>query len=157
MDLVAHDAGEVVDPRRAVADQRVDLLRGRDDDVARRQPLAVGLVVAGGDADRDAVVLPAFELGLLLAGERAQGDDVEGLPAALDRGEHGEFGDEGLPRGRRDRRDEALAVDDAGFDGGLLGRVQFGDALRFERLADARGEPGERTRLHYPWLGPVPV
>lgn len=73
VDLVAHDAGEVVDPRRAVTDQRVDLLRGGDDDVTRGEPLAVGLVVAGGDADGDAELLPALELGLLLAGERAQG------------------------------------------------------------------------------------
>jgi len=38
-----------------------------------------------------------------------------------------------------------------------LGRIQLGDALRFERLADARGEPGERTRLHYRRVGPDPI
>jgi len=157
VDLVAHDAGEVVDPRRAVADQRVDLLRGGDDDVAGGEPLAVGVVVARGDADGDPVVFPAFELGLLLARERAERDDVESLPAAFDRREHGEFRDQRLAGRRGDRRDEALPVDDAGLDGGLLRRVQLGDALGLKRLADARGEPAERTRLHYPWLVPVPV
>jgi len=71
VDLVADDAGQVVDPRRAVADQRVDLLTRGDDDVATREPLAVGVVVARRDADRDAELLPALELRLLLAGERA--------------------------------------------------------------------------------------
>ncbi|ERH02740.1 MAG: hypothetical protein J07HN6_00780 [Halonotius sp. J07HN6] len=142
VDLVGDDTGEVVKPRRVVAHQRVDLLAGGDDDVAAGQPLAAGVVVAGRDADREPLFLPAFELGLLLAGEGTKRDDVEGGPAAVDRRQHGEFGDQRLPAGGRHGGDEACAVGDAGLDGLGLGWVQLLDPLAGELVGDPRRQPG---------------
>ncbi len=138
VDLVGDDAGELVHPRRVVSDERVDLLGGGDDDVARGEPLAVGLVVAGRDADVDAVLLPALELGFLLGGERPERDDVQRLPAARDARQHRQFGDERLPARRRDGGHEALAVRQAGLDGLGLRRVQLLDALVAEGLGNPR-------------------
>jgi hypothetical protein len=54
MDLVDDDAGEVVDPLRAVPDRGVDLLARGHDHVVAGQLLAGRVEVAGGDADVDA-------------------------------------------------------------------------------------------------------
>ena len=102
VDLVGDDAGQVVDPARAVPNQRVDFLGGGDHNVAGGQPLAVGVVVTSRDADVEAVVLPALELGFLLGRQRAQGDDIKRLAAAGDARQHRQLGDQGLARGRRD-------------------------------------------------------
>jgi len=96
MHLVGDDTGELVDPARVVPNEGVDLLARGDDNIPTRQPLLAGVVVAGRNPDRNPVLLPALELGFLLAGQRAQRDDIEGLAAAFDGRQHGQLSDKGL-------------------------------------------------------------
>ncbi len=146
--FVGDDTGEVVDPLRAVSDERVDLLARGDDDVLRGEPIAVALVVPRGDADGDAVLFELLELLLFLAGERSKGDDVEGFATTGDARQHGEFRDERLPAGGRDAGDDALAVGDTCFDRFRLRRVEFLDTLRVEVFGNAVRQPRQVGDVH---------
>ena len=154
VDLVRDDAVELVDPRRAVPHQRVDLLRGGDDDVLLGEPLPVRVVVAGRDPHREAVLLERLELGLLLGGERPERDDVERLAAAGDRREHRQFRDERLARRGGDGGDERLTLRDAGFDRLALWRVQRFDPLVPEVLGQPLRDGGHVEHVHWGRVAP---
>ncbi len=137
VDFVGDDAGEVIDPLRAVPDERVHLLARGDDDVLRGEPIAVAVVVSGRDADGDAVLFELLELLFLLAGERAERDDVERFAAAGDARKHGEFGDERLSAGGRNAGDDALAVGYPRLDRFRLWGVEFLDSLCLKMFGNA--------------------
>ena len=157
VDLVGDDAVEVVDPRRAVADEGVDLLAGGDDDVFVGEPLARILVVAGGNADGDPVVLEDGKLLALLAGQRPQRDDVQRRAAAIDGRQHRQLRDERLTTCSRHGGDEALAGRHPGFDGGGLRRVQRLDATLAEVIGEPRGDAGGVGDIHYPSVVRRPI
>ena len=134
MDLVDGDAGEVVDPRRAVPEGGVDLLGGGDDDVVVAE--VVGRVVV---ARRDCHVDPGerVELLVFLTRERAKRDDVQPRPVG---GQHRHLREERLARRRRDGREDVRALGDAGLDGRRLRRVQVLDTATDEVVPNLRGQ-----------------
>ncbi len=71
------------------------------------------------------------------------------FPPALDRGEHGERGDERLPAGRGNAGDEVLALRDAGVDRLGLGRVQRLDAVGSQVLGQPVGHARDVRDVHY--------
>jgi hypothetical protein len=154
VDLVGDDAGQVVDPVGAVSQQGVHLLAGGDDDVAVTEPALVALEVARRHGGLDARVLEALELGVFLARERPQRDDVKRRAAVVHRREHRHRGDERLTAGSGYRRHQRLALGDASLDGLALWGVQFLDAVALDPGGGVGGQPRNVTRSHHPYLTP---
>gem|GEM_PF-6467593 len=145
--LVRDDQPYAVDPSAPVADHRVRLLGGGDDDVRILESPVLGIQVARAHMDLESEnVAECSEIVGLLRREGFQRNDVEDLAPLL--GEHLESGhdpDEGLPAGGRYRGHHAASFQRERY-GLRLGRMELSESGRCQRIGDGVGH----VELVYP-------